>query len=55
MFLFDLYDSVDGGKSGERKPKEESKPKMLYQVLYGYVNTLAQSKRGPVCSVQEGG
>lgn len=30
VFLFDLYDSVDGGKSGEKKPEEESKLKMLY-------------------------
>lgn len=42
VFLFDLSDSVEDGKSGERSARELVAVKCLfYQLLYGYVKTLA--------------
>lgn len=44
-FLFDLYDSVENGKSGERTARKLVAVRCLfYQALHGYVNTLAQNK-----------
>lgn len=43
VLLFDLSDSVEDGKSGERSARELVAVKfcLFYQVLYGYLKTLA--------------
>lgn len=50
VFLFDLYDSVENGESGEKRVRKLVAEKCLFhQVLYGYASTLTQNKRGHVC------
>ncbi len=45
VFLFDLCDSAEEGKSGETVVRKLEAAKCLfYQVLYGYVNTLTRNK-----------